>query len=491
MAELLLAAPSEAAMRKYYDKLAAAGKGLGVKVEQIGGVFGKGLFADKNFQEGELVLRESMLVGAQHEQNKVDALVCSLCFRYVGSLELQIGRRLVSKVEETTKFHSNDDTGSHSGGEDGSDMDLTDEKEGSDYDGCGCDGTAKNNKNISRELVDSLLTGDLHLPDSDRFPLSPITVCPGGCSEDVYCSDVCADEAWKAYHSLLCTGPNSLCKNKNALMKFKDHARDTNDIFLVAAQAIAGTLLRARNLSNEIEGKTSQKGKEEAREARDSLLEAWEPFAMGHKKLWWEAVALPDDVNPSQEDSFRKQFKELANESLTYLKEAIYDEEYSSLFDLEVYGQIIGMFELNNLEIVVPSPVEDYFIHIDELPAEQSAEAAKITRPFLDALGSEYATYCNGTGFFALQSCVNHSCRPNAKAFKRDEDKDGAAVLLATKSIRKGEEITISYIDENGSLEERQAMLADYGFTCSCPRCVEESSMKIFSSRSLAGMLQP
>ncbi|KAL2610826.1 hypothetical protein R1flu_022518 [Riccia fluitans] len=487
MAELLLAAPSEAAMGKYYDKLATAGKGPGVKVEQIGGVFGKGLFADKNFSEGELVLREPMLVGAQHENNKADALVCSLCFRYVGTLELQIGRRLIPKLDGTDKYHDQDDTGSHSGGEEGSDMDFTED----DEDRCGCDGKPKKNKTISMELVNSLLKGELHLPDSERFLLSPITNCPGGCSEDVYCSDVCADEAWRAYHSLLCTGPNSLCVNKTALVKFKDHARDTNDIFLVAAQVIAGTLIRARNLASELAKTSTAKGKGEAREARDILLEAWEPFAMGHKKVWWEAVALPDDVDPSQGDAFREQFKELANESLTNLKEAIYDEEYSSLFDLEVYGQIIGMFELNNLEIVVPSPMEDYFIHIDELPLDRRADAAKITRSFLDALGSEYATYCSGTGFFALQSCVNHSCRPNAKAFKRDEDKDGAAILLATRNIRKGEEITISYIDENRSLEERQGMLADYGFTCSCPRCVEESSMKIFSSRSLAGMLQP
>lgn len=26
-----------------------------------------------------------------------------------------------------------------------------------------------------------------------------------------------------------------------------------------------------------------------------------------------------------------------------------------------------------------------------------------------------------GTAFFPLQSCMNHSCEPNAKAFKREE----------------------------------------------------------------------
>ena len=45
----------------------------------------------------------------------------------------------------------------------------------------------------------------------------------------------------------------------------------------------------------------------------------------------------------------------LADESLTLLKEFLHDERFPALFDLEVYGSIIGMFELNNLS-KLPSP---------------------------------------------------------------------------------------------------------------------------------------
>jgi hypothetical protein len=140
--------------------------------------------------------------------------------------------------------------------------------------------------------------------------------------------------------------------------------------------------------------------------------------------------------------------------------------------------------------------VEDYFIHIDDLPDDEKVfslvslsfscgivnlkcnisqeEAEKVTRPFLDALGEDYAAPCEGTAFFPLQSCMNHSCCPNAKAYKRDEDTDGNAVIIALEPIKKDDEITISYIDEDVSYEERQAELADYGFICTCPRCQEE-----------------
>ncbi|PQM35070.1 histone-lysine N-methyltransferase ATXR2 [Prunus yedoensis var. nudiflora] len=204
------------------------------------------------------------------------------------------------------------------------------------------------------------------------------------------------------------------------------------------------------------------------------LLEAWKPMSVGHKRRWWDCIALPFDVESSDEVAFRMQIRELAFTSLQLLKAAIFDEECKSLFSLDIYGHIIGMFELNNLDLVVASPVEDYFLYIDDLPYPEKKEAEEIARPFLDALGDDYAVCCQGTAFYPLQSCMNHSCSPNAKAFKREEDRDGQATIIALKPISKGEEVTISYVDEDLRFEERQALLADYGFKCRCPKCLEE-----------------
>lgn len=92
--------------------------------------------------------------------------------------------------------------------------------------------------------------------------------------------------------------------------------------------------------------------------------------------------------------------------------------------------------------------------------------------PIREALGESYDLPCEGTGFYALQSCMNHSCDPNAHAMKRTGlDIDGSAVILAKRSIAQDEELTISYIDESMDYEDRQAALQDYGFECRCPRC--------------------
>jgi hypothetical protein len=82
------------------------------------------------------------------------------------------------------------------------------------------------------------------------------------------------------------------------------------------------------------------------------------------------------------------------------------------------------------------------YLQHDNLDVILQAQAGLVTKVYLDALGDDYAAYCQGSAFFALQSCINHSCTPNTKAFKRDQDNNGQAVLLATRHIKRGEEVT-------------------------------------------------
>jgi hypothetical protein len=50
------------------------------------------------FNQGDVIFREPPLVAAQHAANREHALVCSHCFAYVGSIEVQIARRLLPLV---------------------------------------------------------------------------------------------------------------------------------------------------------------------------------------------------------------------------------------------------------------------------------------------------------------------------------------------------------------------------------------------------------
>ncbi|XP_042448796.1 histone-lysine N-methyltransferase ATXR2-like [Zingiber officinale] len=461
----LLSPPSAESVKDYYAELIAIRKCPGLKIN-FNNDSGKAVFSVKEFEEGELVLKDPVLVAAQHTTNKVDCLVCSHCFRFIGSVELQIGRKLILQDLGLTDDNEKDCTmASHNVGTD-SLFDRKDDTSTSTYQ------NLKKNY-ISGEVLESLVGGKLSLPFSSIFSLPSVFDCPGGCKEEHYCSKSCADSDWEFVHSILCTGRNKESSQRDAMLKFIEHANSTNDIFILAAKVISFVILRFKKLK-QLCLKKNEKCTKLVGIDFPLLLEAWKPVSMGFKKRWWDCIALPDDVDASDEQSFRMQIRDLAYTSLLLLKKSIFEDECAPLFSLEIYGHIIGMFELNNLDLVVASPIEDYFIYIDELPSPDKEEAEKLTRPFLESLGDEYSVCCQGTGFYPIQSCMNHSCLPNAKAFKRDEDKDGQAVIIAVRPILEGEEITISYIDEDLPYEERQALLADYGFKCMCPRCVEE-----------------
>lgn len=123
---------------------------------------------------------------------------------------------------------------------------------------------------------------------------------------------------------------------------------------------------------------------------------------------------------------------------------------------------------------------------VDGLPEPQKAAAQQHSSRWLDALDKWYDTVAQGTGFYALQSCANHSCEPCAAT---EGEASGEVAVYAVRDIRAGEEVTISYIEEDEEqplkYKERQAALRDYGFVCACGRCVRE--LQRVAARKLGG----
>ncbi|KAL6140106.1 hypothetical protein ACLB2K_058407 [Fragaria x ananassa] len=383
----LLEAPPPAQVEHYLNQLIQTRQCHAITVKHNGHL-GKGVYAVSDLEGVELVLKDQMLVGHQHYSNKIECLVCSFCFRFVGSVEQQIGRRLY--LQEL--------------GVSSNCCPQSDEEEEEELGQCGSSNSAYKDKvPLPKGLAEALMNGELKLPYSDKVSMPQAVSCPGGCGETYYCSKLCAESDWNSSHCLLCTGERSEVVSREALVKFIQHANETNDIFLLAAKAVASTILNYRKLKltrSEGDNKPNVSGSPYL----SLLLEAWKPISVGHKRRWWDCVALPIDVKSSDEAAFRMQIRELAFTSLQLLKAAIYDEECKPIFSLEIYGHIIGMFELNNLDLVVASPVEDYFLYIDDLPDPEKKEAEEITRPFLDALGDDYSVCCQGTAFYPLQS---------------------------------------------------------------------------------------
>ncbi len=126
----------------------------------------------------------------QQEANKCDARACAHCFRYVGSVEEQIARRLLGQVAAA---------GETEGGGSAS------------ADGASSSSSAAPATPLSFDPVPldlpALAEGRKRLPHSERFALPPAVACLGGCDHACFCSAACADAAWRRHHRLLCTGP--------------------------------------------------------------------------------------------------------------------------------------------------------------------------------------------------------------------------------------------------------------------------------------------
>ena len=67
------------------------------------------------------------------------------------------------------------------------------------------------------------------------------------------------------------------------------------------------------------------------------------------------------------------------------------------------------------------------------------------------------------------------SCEPNLDVtFPQN---NALVALVASRDIAAREQLTISYTDTGLGLQQRRAALHfGYGFTCGCPRCVEEAA---------------
>ncbi|KAF2873778.1 hypothetical protein BDV95DRAFT_541144 [Massariosphaeria phaeospora] len=70
---------------------------------------------------------------------------------------------------------------------------------------------------------------------------------------------------------------------------------------------------------------------------------------------------------------------------------------------------------------------------------------------------------------------INHACRPNAH--KRFDDFTLGSDIFAMKDIKKGEEITMSYgFSTHPHPLRQEALLANWGFTCTCSLCTSPTT---------------
>ncbi|KAL2904017.1 hypothetical protein RDABS01_002727 [Bienertia sinuspersici] len=79
-----------------------------------------------------------------------------------------------------------------------------------------------------------------------------------------------------------------------------------------------------------------------------------------------------------------------------------------------------------------------------------------------------------GVGLWLLPSFINHCCSPNARRLHVGDH----VLVLASREIKAGEEITFAYYDVLSPFSKRKEMAKTWGFQCECKRCKYEKEMQ-------------
>lgn len=455
-----------------------------LEVEFINERKGKGLFTRSSIPPDATIFKEKPLVSIQHVENRSFAWNCPNCLRFLGSIKNQAERLslIVSQMLE----------------EEGQEILLQQFKQ-----------TFKPNSiKVAHEIE--------------------VIPCSQGCGE-FYCSQQCRSEAWERNHRFLCVG--LITDANHPLVKFKEHAILHNELFLLAASAIASIIQQWQVNGCEL----------------SKALRDWMTFQRRH----WSEIAQFDTDLPGSS------LQKLLVDSLTLLQQAfaqhIADAEFqlklktgaivaansiANLFTVDFYSLLLGLFEINNNAIEIPSTLQLYLESIPRMNGDDAREAWEAIKPLvtailklqelekthdnedeedmleenaktvshgkqeismeinennstsLDNITLEQAlekdfifTPCYGFGLFPLAAVMNHSCCPNA-VVRFDEGNFTACVSSLADNTHSNtntgsfipaeSELVHSYIDNDTDLQSRTHELRAYGFQCDCQKCISE-----------------
>ena len=168
-----------------------------------------------------------------------------------------------------------------------------------------------------------------------------------------------------------------------------------------------------------------------------------------------------DQVKKSKEDDFKKVYEILITKQKLFKKS--FNEKIASLFD--------G----NNLNISLNERQNDLNINKQKILQILKSNCITTTRSLLRPRKIAY-------GLWAYSSYFNHSCLSNCHT----EGIGDLLYMVSTSDIKKGEELTISYIPCDIEYSKRKYILkAKWGFDCDCELCKYEKKIENTDTKKL------
>mmetsp|Transcript_64896 Transcript_64896/g.120763 ORF Transcript_64896/g.120763 Transcript_64896/m.120763 type:complete len:482 (-) Transcript_64896:9-1454(-) len=263
---------------------------------------GLGLFTQSCHQEGVQVFRDEPLFVVQHSGNRRVAANCARCCAFLGPVQPQLER-----IFSEARFEQLLGVLRQSG--------------------------------LMQQWEAALIGQEPQFGGKAAVP------CSKGCGE-LYCSTACRDAHYMHSHNLLCAG--LVETEDHPLIKFKYLAIENTDTLLLAAQVFAHLVNRAKAVGG---------GADTTR----ALLQ--ELFAFCHAPLK-EASRPPP--GRAKDVEFALHCDRLVGEAAELLKAAFDLHSPSEAAALFEHGplylsELLGLFEYNNIDVEVASPLGSYF----------------------------------------------------------------------------------------------------------------------------------
>ncbi|WWC67212.1 uncharacterized protein I206_101119 [Kwoniella pini CBS 10737] len=282
----------------------------------------------------------------------------------------------------------------------------------------------------------------------------PLSIKCKFCKQINFCNRLCykkSIEENSTHNDFLCIEQNSNSKSILNFIKQKK-SRDLQGVIRIISkwrkEREFGDLNKSIEIQNRIwnsMARINQKLKEEERKE-------W-PFIAKDRMEEWRLTHLLilNALNPSPKDEGYKSFQKFLNSKKRNESKPITKEEEERWFSFESFLELLGLIGLNQ---------------------ESSG------------------------GLYILHSHLNHSCDPNLQVRNlpknwiapnelpaelpppmttQNRGTNRISIIVKKEIIHKGEELTISYVDQRLSRNERRIKLREqYGFWCFCQRCIKE-----------------
>lgn len=292
---------------------------------------------------------------------------------------------------------------------------------------------------------------DLRTQIEAKWPRILLTPCPH-CNEVFYCDQDCQENAFIKHHRLLCKmlNANIIPLLDETEKKLKEHARSANGI--QGFGSVTDPLMLCRIWSRVICSALDVRGRpiDDANAAMERTKNQFSYVGTGQNGEM--AAKCPRLI---------EKLHEIFNNKYIDVHLPITKEEFEARY-----------FEINcNSQLFQPK--SNFEILLTHLSYEGNFLDASV-KGRVKKSPPQPAVF---SGLFELHHLLNHSCDPNCFVSSVGEHIKGKPGLTVynRRPLKKGEQLTISYIDEKIPRKMRRQILHDaYDFWCFCDRCVYE-----------------